>query len=281
VSILIDNNLPDGDPSVEERIGRCSCGSRLFGNFKFIRPDMGFKYVDDRMSTSEKPVRTYAGEISFCDEYDPLEHTIRVGKEDVQILPIPSGKLVAINTNHFLVCGRCGYSIRFNQARLKPKYEHNRPNGNKCSGEFLGRFDIGHVFATDVLVVRVKSKPCTDHKTALSVLYALMEGFCRTFTVERDEIGGCLDNVGGAYSFILFDNTPGGSGYVKLVHDETTFKDMIKESSDVVHNCTCGGTVGDSSCYSCLRNYRNQRVHDDLERGLAANYFDSLNLGEK
>lgn len=280
-TILIDNNLPDGDPSVEERIGRCSCGSRLSGNFKFIRPDMGFKYVDDRMSTSEKPVRTYAGEISFCDEYDPLEHTIRIGKEDVQILPIPSGRLVAINTNHFLVCDRCGYSIRFNPLKLKPKYEHNRPNGNKCSGEFLNRFDIGHVFATDVLVIRVKSKPCTDHKTALSVLYALMEGFCRSFMIERDEIGVCLDNVGGAYSFILFDNTPGGSGYVKLVHDEITFKNMIKESSNIVHNCTCGGTVGDSSCYGCLRNYRNQRVHDDLERGLAAKYFDSLDLGEK
>jgi len=106
----------------------------------------------------------------------------------------------------------------------------------------------------------------------------LVEGFCRAFSVERNEVRGCLDNVGGEYIFILFDNTPGGSGYVKSVSGGESFKEIVAQSIALVRDCTCGGKDGDSACYSCLKNYNNQRVHDDLSRGLALRYFESMEL---
>jgi hypothetical protein len=84
--------------------------------------------------------------------------------------------------------------------------------------------------------------------------------------------------VGGEYIFILFDNTPGGSGYVKSVYDDHSFKLMVSRATALVRECACGGKGGDSACYSCLRNYSNQRVHDDLKRGLALRFFESLEL---
>ncbi len=43
--------------------------------------------------------------------------------------------------------------------------------------------------------------------------------------------------------------------------------DVIAAALDVVGRCECGA---DSSCYGCIRTYRNQQQHDALNRGLVA-----------
>jgi ATP-dependent helicase YprA (DUF1998 family) len=131
-----------------------------------------------------------------------------------------------------------------------------------------------------MLVIRFITHPCKNLKEARSILYALIEGFCRAFSIERDEISGCLDNVGGFYSFIIFDNTPGGSGYVTSVTNDDSFRKVLREAYELVKNCKCGGPTGDSSCYNCLRNYHNQRWHDDLVRGKVVDFLESLEVGQ-
>ncbi|MDD3379139.1 MAG: DEAD/DEAH box helicase [Candidatus Methanomethylophilaceae archaeon] len=277
VTAVIDNDLDD-DPLSNQMLSQCSCGKSLGGTMKkFIKPDMGFKYRESNISLLEKPERTYSSDISFCDSYNSDEAIRRIGNEDVQLISRSNGKLVAINDSNFMICESCGYAILASKIKKQSKI-HNRPDNKECSNA-LKSMSLGHVFRTDVLIIRFYSHRCKDHNTALSVLYALVEGFCRAFSIERNEVRGCLDNIGGEYIFILFDNTPGGSGYVKLVSDDNSFRLMIAQATALVHNCTCGGKDGDSACYSCLRNYSNQRVHDDLKRGLALRYFESLNLG--
>ena len=41
-------------------------------------------------------------------------------------------------------------------------------------------------------------------------------------------------------------------------------------------NCTCGGEEADTSCYSCLRSYQNQRNHDLIKRKYVIEYFKEL-----
>ena len=77
--------------------------------------------------------------------------------------------------------------------------------------------------------------------------------------------------LNGGYSIVIFDNTPGGAGHAKRLNNIDNLRGIIRKALSVVANCTCGGT-----CYFCLRNYRNQRHHDDLKRKYAVEFFESL-----
>ena len=216
-------------------------------------------------------------ENTFNESFDLNEGNTTAGHEIIQLISRTNGKLVNINTTPFIVCSYCGYSLRNKEIAKKKDISHKTSTGKECRG-FLRSYSLGSTMQTDILIVRFVTKPCRDYRTALSVLYALAEGLCRAYNIERNEISCCLDNRDGEFIYILFDNTPGGSGYVKTISDERSFMKTIRAAKDVVENCTCGGNEGDSSCYACLRNYSNQMFHDDLVRGLACDYLESLRL---
>ena len=283
VTTLIDNYLEDQDDSNITKLSTCSCGQSLesIPIKRFIRPDNGFKYVDTKMSVTEKPKHPSSSGISFCDSYDPFDSIRTFGKERVQIISKSNSRLVAVNETQYLVCNRCGYVITMDKMGKIKSFEHKRPDNTLCTNTNFGKaIGLGCTFNTDSVVIRFLSKPCCDTSTAVSVLYAIIEGFCREFAVERNEIGGCLDNIDGNYSIVLFDNTPGGSGYVKVLGKDKNFVKTINAAISVVKNCTCGGEDGDTSCYSCLRNYNNQMFHEILVRGMACDYLEALDLGE-
>ncbi len=282
-TMMIDNYLEEADDTrFNENLTVCSCGERLGDIVKrFIKPEKGFKFKDTNMSVSEKPPRSHSSEISFCDSYNNTESIHRIGFEEVQMISRSNSRLVAINETNYMICNRCGYAFKSEEISKKKNWDHVGANGKPCNGANIRKhpLNLGHVFRTDVLILRFMNRPCRDRSTALSVLYALLEGFCREFSIERSELSGCLDNVGGDYTFIIFDNTPGGSGYVRMISDEDALRRGVNAAIAVVRDCTCGGATGDTSCYSCLRNFKNQRYHDDLVRGLALRYLASLHLG--
>lgn len=283
-TMMIDNFLEEEDDErFSEQLSVCSCGERLGkGAQRFIKPEKGFKFEDAKMSVSEKPRRSHSSEVSFCDSYDNEESIHHIGREDVQMISRSNSRLVAINEQKYLICNRCGFAFKIEEVEKKKSWDHKGADRKDCSGSNISShvLNLGHVFRTDVLILRFMNRPCRDKNTAMSVLYALLEGFCREFSIERSELSGCLDNVGGDYTFIIFDNTPGGSGYVRMISDEDALRRGVDSATSVVRDCTCGGPTGDTSCYSCLRNFRNQRYHDDLVRGLARDYLASLQLGE-
>ena len=58
-----------------------------------------------------------------------------------------------------------------------------------------------------------------------------------------------------------------GSGGAGHAHFLTKHLAKLFESAyQVVNSCECGA---DTSCYGCLRTYRNQFVHEELVRGAA------------
>jgi len=74
-----------------------------------------------------------------------------------------------------------------------------------------------------------------------------------------------------APALVLFDNVPGGAGHVRRIADE--LPDVFRAAWERVDECECGE---ETSCYECLRNYRNQHYHDQLRRGLARDFLRSL-----
>lgn len=113
-------------------------------------------------------------------------------------------------------------------------------------------------------------------------LYSLLEGLSKTINIDRNELSGCLqwykdnEHPKGNYGFVLFDNTPGGAGYVRQLDKPHVFLTMMKEAYRVVKQCNCGGKKADTACYSCLCNYYNQNQHDILKRRYAIEFFENF-----
>ncbi len=67
-------------------------------------------------------------------------------------------------------------------------------------------------------------------------------------------------------SFLLYDITPGGSGHVEMINNHL----RAALEAAYLRTSKCEGCAPDTSCYSCLRGYTNQKWHDLLVRGTAA-----------
>lgn len=98
---------------------------------------------------------------------------------------------------------------------------------------------------------------------------ALLEGTSAALDINRSDIRGC---VTGKCQIVLYDDTPGGSGFVKHVYENLEMV-IAKAKEKVNGNCGC---TEETSCYGCLRNYGNQFFHDVLSRRVACRYLDWL-----
>jgi ATP-dependent helicase YprA (DUF1998 family) len=139
----------------------------------------------------------------------------------------------------------------------------------------LSSYHLGHTFLTDVLDLRFEGYlgTETDYDLWLSVLYALLEGASHALGIRRDDLDGTLypHARGIAPALVLFDNVPGGAGHVRRI--SRNLKPVFEMALERVASCECGE---ETSCYECLRNFRNQYHHDHLKRGLASSFIRQL-----
>ncbi|MDX9954921.1 MAG: DUF1998 domain-containing protein, partial [Anaerolineae bacterium] len=263
----------------------CICGQPLSGTKQkgiFIVPEHGFIASSKTDTPGEQPPeRIYASRIHFSN-YSYQDEQITGPNPEAQMEPDPAfsamgqvfkgysryGWLAVVNDGYgqgFHVCSHCGYSDVIDPAAKKHKATaHKNPlTGKDCNGA-LERYDLGHRFMTDVLELRLSASIATE-KQVLSLLYALLSGASDALDIQREDIDGVVYYRDDGPAFVLFDTTPGGSGHVKLVYDHlhTVFEAAYRRVSE------CNGCGPETSCYSCLRSYRNQFMHDKLERGLA------------
>ena len=107
----------------------------------------------------------------------------------------------------------------------------------------------------------------------MSLMYALLDGASDALGIRRDDVDGTLfyKDFRKPPHLILYDTVPGGAGHVERINNKLF---QVAESAlKKVSNCECGE---DTSCYNCLRNYRNQFYHDDLQRGMAIKLLEVM-----
>ncbi len=194
--------------------------------------------------------------------------------------------MVVINESHFYVCSVCGYTeVEDKIFHRVIKREHKNASGHfKCKNKDLRRYSLGYRFATNVLQIRFinPALPAMEWEHAYSVLQGIIRGFCSYFSIDERDVSGCLqyfynDKANrGEYSIVLYDNAPGGSGYVSMLDSSDKLKSVLERTKSIMTSCGCGGEEGDSSCYSCLRNYYNQRHHDEMKRRYVIDFIDQV-----
>lgn len=194
-----------------------------------------------------------------------------VNGQALQIESTSNDSLVVIGQTDYKVCPACGYA-----SETGIPLEHKNSRGYRCVNKEgnSAEYRLSHDFKTDVAKITFVTQEAADINVMLSVLYALLEGLSREMGIERTDIKGCLfyTSVDGCmiFSVVLYDAVAGGAGHVRRIvtADGQAFQRVLAKAISVVDNCDC-----DSSCYRCLRNYYNQKIHDNLNRNQASAFL--------
>jgi len=268
-----------------EKLDFCNaCGMALEGRNKgdFIIPQFGFitEIGPPGKPGDSRPERTYTTHTYYggiSKETGGL--SIPLNGVNVVILHAEDGELAVINHagyRGFKVCYSCGFAVLGHE---KVKTPHQTPWRAECRGR-LTRLFLGHEFKTDVLQIRFEGFTNTDRGFWFSLLYAILEGASQTLEIDRQDLDGVLYPYSGDPSMpalVLYDDVPGGAGHVsRIAKSERHLIEILEASLHKLKLCDCGGDLKNTSCYGCLRNYRNQFCHDELERGPIIEFLQSI-----
>jgi hypothetical protein len=173
----------------------------------------------------------------------------------------------------FYVCRECGAGFQTNPG------QHSTPFGAQCSGVLQSDVSLGHEFVTDVL--QLQFLPSVESGVdrlwlAFSLAYALAEGAAEVLDVPSNDLNTTVSHGAGASlpPLILYDSVAGGAGLVAQLENENVLKRSLEAALNRVSGA-CGCSE-ETSCYGCLRGYRNQFAHQNLNRGLARKYLEAL-----
>ena len=235
---------------------------------KYLQPAFGFvtPLFEKPKEPRRRPQRLYTTRPFFPGfDSDPPE-TEMLGA--VRVTQAQPGSLVVLcegkDRAGFYICQTCGRHM------TNPQGAHKTPEESACSG-ILDRFSLGHELVTDV--VRMRFPGLTAEWDAYSLAYAILLGAADTMDVPDADLNVTI--TGGAVpdeaAIVLYDNVPGGAGLVAQLGAPRVFRRMLDAARDRLGgNCGC-----DSSCYGCLRSYRNQFAHPYLDRNKALGFLEA------
>lgn len=282
-------------PIVSSGVDCAICGHHLKSRDfkKSILPKAGFiaeEDVKDVPLTSQE--RKYKTEAIYIG--DKAAHTLgcydyTFGEIDVHIESTANDSLVVKSTDDFYVCPTCGYSLACDEKSKLREYKdykefaskiedgpkHKNPFGKgNCSSTILTRYCLHHEFKTDVAKISF-SCDSSNYATMLSVMYAILNSFATELNIERRDIKACLTykqkNGVMEHKIIIYDAVPGGAGHSRrlVTEDGQVLRKVIKRAYDLLNTCHC-----EPSCYRCIRNYENQKMHEILDRKLALSFLE-------
>lgn len=254
----------------------------------YLIPEFGFiSEIKTSKPTMIKPEKMYHSEASFITNSTCDLHNFKFGNVNISVDHIPNGEIAVINNRTFGVCDECGYAevAKENNQFLKDydsKNFHKQKDDYICKNKKLRNYSIGYKFKTDVTKIKISypiiAKNEELYYKAYSILQALILSTCKELSIENSEIAGCLEyyveNGNTNYAYILYDRTPGGAGHVKRISDKDILYRIFVKAYNLAKNCK--NCDADSSCYSCLRTYQNQKYHDYIRRDYVVSYLTNI-----
>lgn len=253
-----------------------ACGEKWSPRM-WLEPEFGF--IADRNPTK-------AGTARPKSAWNGVTYTLKLPPEATpQTIPLSGGTLSVVAATRcemlslnegkrrsgFAICTWCGRGMMMTNRAGKNAARHKRPyDGNDCEGSMY-TYSLAHRFQTDVLSITEPGLNAGSLDTARSVLYAILEAGAYALKLSRDDVDGTIDAAGAHRRLVLFDTVPGGAGGVTAIRSQ--LPEVIEQAYRRVERCECGE---ETSCYACLRNFRNQRFHEELVRKDARDYLGRL-----
>lgn len=246
----------------------------------YLIPQFGF--VADR--AKPKPPRARSARVFTTRPYfagslgsERGEISLPASKPLIRLKKASPGLMVVLcegkHGRGFYICPECGAGFQANQRR------HSTPFGRQCSSHLESDISLGHEFVTDVLQLQfLSSAELGTEKMwlAFSLAYALVEGAAEVLDVPSNDLNTTVSHGAGVSlpPLILYDSVAGGAGLVAELENEYVLKRSLEAALNRVRGvCGCDE---ETSCYGCLRGYRNQFAHQNLRRGPARKYLEAL-----
>ncbi len=255
------------------------CGTPIIEH-KFLVPQFGFIGRRSNEQPGEAQPPRAGRSRSYFSDYDgepPTIEEIRVGRLTVQAQFSRQGRITVINSGPadrgFRICLSCGHTeptVAASASRAERAAPHERPGTRReCSG-LLSLRHLGHHYLTDVVELDLMTQ--MTPLQARSTLYALLVA-TPVLGIPPEDVNGVLGPIrtNGRQPLIIFDTVPGGAGHVRCIRDN--LHRLLRAAHRLVEGCQCASST---SCYGCLRTYRNQEFHDQLSRGDAVVVLGNL-----
>ncbi|HMV59220.1 MAG TPA: DUF1998 domain-containing protein, partial [Nitrospira sp.] len=210
---------------------------------------------------------------------------------DRRLVTVNKGQMENDTAQGFWICDKCGRAAVEEPAQAphnRPyaiEFAFNQPKPSKlCDGIYHNVF-LGHVFSTDLLLMRFTLMPPmatnTDSPVVLraleDALYSISEAL-RLAASRHPQLDLDPSEFGSGFRIVasndpgqlhldvyLYDTLSGGAGYAELAG--RYLSEILKEVLELLEHCP--GKC-DRSCESCLRHYHNQHLKDRLDRFIGA-----------
>jgi superfamily II DNA/RNA helicase len=254
------------------------CGDRLQAH-TYVIPQFGF--VTNREKPRDpkaRPAKVFSTRPYFAGALGPEPGLVHMPATSpvVAMKKASPGLMVVLCEGRrgagFYLCGGCGAGFRTRQS------SHKTPQGQDCHGT-LEQVSLGHEFVTDVLQLQFRQVPHNEMDMvcfAFSLAYALVEGAAEVLEVPSVDLSATVahGNQQSVPPIVIYDNVPGGAGLVARLEGEEVFVACLQAALKRVEGgCGCAPST---SCYGCLRSYRNQFGHQFLQRGPVQQYISSV-----
>ncbi|WP_323740791.1 DEAD/DEAH box helicase [Caenimonas koreensis] len=273
-------------------------GSETLGPARWwIRPT-GFAHpVDQEAVTSpdDIPETSYATRAkltlpSTSAKWEPITDTLQAFTTRTGLMVSNTGP----KRKGYIYCTKCGRieavaepSGMLMRAHPKPYPDELQP---ECSGMTSSGIVLGTRFPTDVALFSLRLKdpvrlPPADTITKVA-LRTVAEALARAATdlleIEPGEVAAeyrpalTADGVDGLETEIfLYDTLSGGAGFSIAAAEKG--RDLFQRALDVLRGCKEGC---DTSCYRCLRTFRNKVDHASLDRFVGAALLEYILFGK-
>lgn len=240
----------------------------------------------------ERPTHPYTNNAAYIGDGSKLaSYRYTVGDHSIILSSSSKDRILITSKQPFYICHACGYGLgptdtiknKNGRGTDKAKSEDLRmgkksaievvhPNlrSNPCIGTTLYREYFHHIFETDVVHLEFDRYVANDNMRD-SVIQALIRAIAIVLDIEETEIAACPGYSRDGLSIIFYDTAAGGAGHVHRLLKPETVQAVLQKTLQIVSECHC-----DSSCYSCLRSYANQRIHEHLDRHFAMEYLTSF-----
>ena len=275
----------------KEKLSKCpSCGApeeKLSYDEKMIRP-WGFaplggreekREINEKYSHVLPPLYSTvasADEIKDTPNCRYIRHSVRANQ---RIIMLNKGYM----NKGFYICNCCGLAVSGDSSLESIKKLPSPYSSKHCAHNFI-KTNLGYDFKTDMLVfeiafpdkdINLENRDLTWIKRAAqSAAEALRLAASEILDIEFTElVTGYRYRKNQRDSYVdlyIYDQLSSGAGYSS--HLKELIPELLSKTRDIL-NCknSC-----ESACYHCLKHYRNQFVHDHLDRFAA---IDLLNWG--
>lgn len=190
----------------------------------------------------------------------------------------------------FLICPHCGRLLDAKDpkrhtypADVPPHrgYRRGPRAGEWCPNkmDFENHVALGHRFNSEVILLALDLPESLDapftNPSGRAVWYSfgtlMGEATARILQIDPDEIQVGVRPMRDRFGRIqgeafIYDDVPGGAGYARAIQEN--LEDVARFALDIGGKCP--NPDCDAACYHCLLGYRNQWMHNLLDRELGA-----------